>query len=66
MTAAPAMLTRDFLFGLNILTLAGFLIMLLSMHLARTKQVRAVVAVVGMTVGTALVVFGLYAAHAPA
>jgi hypothetical protein len=61
-----ALLTRDFLFGMNILTLAGFLVMLLSLHLARTKQVRAVVAVAGMTVGTALVVFGLYATHVPA
>ncbi|HEV8678813.1 MAG TPA: hypothetical protein VGQ90_05510 [Stellaceae bacterium] len=59
------MLTRDFLFGLNILTLAGLIVMGTSLHLARMKKVGAPVAIAGMTAGTALVFFGLYAAHPP-
>lgn len=61
MAPAPMMLTRDLLFGMNILTLGGFLVMGVSLHLGRTARVRTAVAFAGMTVGTALVFFGLYA-----
>ncbi len=61
MAAVPMMLTRDFLFGLNILTLAGLLVMGLSLHLGRTAKVGAAAAFAGMTAGTALVLFGLFA-----
>lgn len=63
MAAARMMLTREFLFGMNIVTLAGLLVMGLSLHLGRTARVRAAVAFAGMTVGTMLVFLGLYAAR---
>ena len=65
MTTLPTMLTQEFLFGLNIPTLGGFVVMVLSLHLARMKKAGAAAAIAGMTVGTALVVLGLYAARPP-
>ena len=60
-----AMLTRDILFGMNILTLAGFLVMGLSLSLNRTGQIGAPLSVGLMCAGTALVVAGLYAGGEP-
>lgn len=54
------MLTRDILFGMNIVTLAGFLVMGISLHLGRTAKLRAPIAFAGMTLGTALVFLGIY------
>ena len=56
------MLTKDILFGMNILTLAGFLVMGLSLTLHRTGRAGAPLSIGLMSVGTALVLFGLYAA----
>jgi CHASE2 domain-containing sensor protein len=55
------MLTKDILFGLNLLTLAGFAVMGLSLTLQRSGQIGAPLSIGLMSVGTALVVYGLYA-----
>ena len=55
------MLTRDILFGMNILTLAGFVVMGLTLTLNRMGQAGKVVRIVLMTAGPALVFVGLYA-----
>ena len=55
------MLTKDILFGMNIMTLAGFALMGLSLSLNRTGQIGARLSVGLMCAGTALVFFGLYA-----
>jgi hypothetical protein len=52
-------LTRDILFGMNILSLAGFLIMGLSLTLHRTGNASAPLSIGLMCAGTALVFFGL-------
>ena len=56
-----AMLTKDFLFGLNILSLAGFLVMGLGVNLNRTGRIGVPLSVGLMCAGTALVFYGLYA-----
>jgi hypothetical protein len=56
----PAMLTQEILFGMNLVTLAGFVVMGMSLHLGRTAKVRAAAAFAGMTLGTALVFLGIY------
>jgi len=58
------MLTKQILFGMNIITLAGFFAMLAGLNMARTARVRAPVAYALMGLGTALVFYGLYAASA--
>jgi len=55
------MLTADILVGLNILSLAGFVLMGLALTLRRTAQASAPLCIGLMCVGTALVFFGLYA-----
>jgi hypothetical protein len=55
------MLTKDILFGLNLLTLAGFAVMGISLSLHRSGQIGAPLSIGLMSVGTALVVYGLYA-----
>jgi hypothetical protein len=55
------MLTKDILFGLNLLTLAGFAVMGLSLSLQRSGRIGAPLSIGLMSVGTALVVYGLYA-----
>ena len=54
------MLTREVLFGMNILSLAGFVMMGLGMTLNRQGKIRAPAAFVMMGIGTALVFVGLY------
>jgi hypothetical protein len=54
-------LTRDILFGMNILTLAGFVVMGLTLTLNRMGQAGKALSVGLMTAGTALVFLGLYA-----
>jgi hypothetical protein len=56
-----AVLTRDILFGMNILTLAGFLVIGLSLTLHRTGNAGAPLSIGLMCAGTALVLFGLFA-----
>ena len=55
------MLTRDLLFGMNLLTLAGFDVMGLTLTLNRMGQTRKTLSVGLMAAGTALVFLGLYA-----
>jgi len=56
------MLTKDILFGMNILTLAGFVVMGITLTLNRMGQAGKALSIGLMTTGTALVFFGLYAA----
>ena len=55
------MLTKDILFGMNILTLAGFIIMGLSLTLQRIAAASRPLSIGLMCAGTALVLLGLYA-----
>ena len=55
------MLTRDILYGMNILTLAGFVVMGITLTLNRTGQTGKALSIGLMTAGTALVFGGLYA-----
>ena len=55
------MFTKDILFGMNILSLAGFAVMGLSLTLRRIAQASAPACLGLMCLGTALVFFGLYA-----
>jgi hypothetical protein len=59
------MLTKEILFGFDILTLAGFVLMGIGLTLNRQRKVRVSIAVALMGAGTALVFLGLYVA-APA
>ena len=54
------MLTKQILFGMNILTLAGFIIMGLTLTLNRMGQAGKALSIGLMTAGTALVFAGLY------
>jgi hypothetical protein len=54
-------LTRDILFGMNLLTLAGFLVMGVTLILNRTGQAGKALSIGLMGAGTALVFLGLYA-----
>jgi len=54
-------LTKDILFGMNILTRAGFVVMGLTLTLNRMGQAGKVLSISLMTAGTVLVFLGLYA-----
>lgn len=54
------MLTRDIVFGMNVLSLAGFLLMGFTLTLNRQKRVGVPVAFVLMGAGTALLFLGYY------
>ena len=56
------MLTRDFWLGMNLLTLAGFLVMGIGLTLTRQRAIGAPLGFALMTAGTALVCVGLYLA----
>jgi len=58
---ARAVLTKDILFGMNILTLAGFVVMGLTLTLNRMGQAGKALSIGLMAAGTALVFLGLYA-----
>ena len=55
------MLTRDILFGINLLTRAGFVVMGLTLTLNRMGQAGTALSIGLMAAGTALVFLGLYA-----
>ena len=59
------MLTKEILYGLNILTLAGFVLMGIGLTLNLQNKVRVSIVFALMGAGTALVFLGLYVA-APA
>lgn len=54
------MLTREILYGMNILTLAGFLLMGIGLTLNRQQKVGIPITLALMGVGTVLVFGGLY------
>ncbi len=54
------MLTKDILFGMNVLSLVGFVVMGIGLNLNRTRKIRPAFAVALMSVGTVLVFAGLY------
>lgn len=56
------MLTKEVLFGLNILSLAGFALMGIGLTLNRQKTVGVSVAFALMGAGTVLVFLGIYTA----
>jgi hypothetical protein len=56
------MFTREILFGMNILTLAGFVLMGVGLALNRQQKVRMSIAVALMGAGTVLVFLGIYVA----
>ena len=58
---ARSVLTKDILFGMNILTRAGFVVMGLTLTLNRMGQAGKVLSISLMTAGTVLVFLGLYA-----
>ena len=60
-TKVRAVLTKDILFGMNMLTLAGFVVMGLSLTLHRMGQAGKGLSIGLMAAGTALVFLGLYA-----
>jgi hypothetical protein len=55
------MLTKEIFSGFNLLTLAGFVVMALTLALNRTGRAGNALSIGLMTVGTVLVFFGLYA-----
>ena len=55
------MLTQDILFGMNLLTLTGFVVMGLTLTLNRMGQAGKTLSIGLMAAGTALVFLGLYA-----
>jgi hypothetical protein len=55
------MLTKDILYGMNILTLAGFVVMGLTLTLNRTGQAGKFLSIGLMVAGTGLVFAELYA-----
>jgi hypothetical protein len=59
MTIEP-MLTKNLLFGFNLVTLAGFGVMAIGFNLGRTARGRAPAGFALMGIGTALVFLGLY------
>jgi hypothetical protein len=58
-----SVLTKEILFGMNLLTLAGFLVMGISLTLHRNGKVGVPLSIGMMCTGTALVLFGLFATN---
>jgi multisubunit Na+/H+ antiporter MnhC subunit len=56
------MLTKEILYGLNILTLAGFVLMGIGLTLNRQQKIRVSIAFALMGAGTVLVFLGIYVA----
>jgi uncharacterized membrane protein YozB (DUF420 family) len=56
------MLTKEIVYGLNILTLAGFVLMGIGLTLNRQQKVGMSVAFALMAAGTVLVFLGIYVA----
>ena len=58
--AVMSVLTTDILFGMNIMTLAGFVLMGLTLTLNRMGRTGKALSIGLMAAGTALVFLGLY------
>ena len=54
------MLTKDLLFGMNMLSLAGFAVMFIALNLTRRPDVAKIWSIALMSAGTALLLIGLY------
>jgi hypothetical protein len=54
------MLTREIISGCNILSLAGFVVMALTLALSRSEPTGKALSIALMCAGTALVFYGLY------
>jgi len=59
------MLTKDIISGFNLLSLAGFVIMGLTLVLSRTGRAGKALSLGLMSAGTVLVFFGFYAGRGP-
>ena len=59
------MLTKEIISGFNLLSLAGFVVMGLTLALNRTGWAGKALSIGLMSAGTALVFFGLYAGSGP-
>jgi hypothetical protein len=59
-SALFSLVTRDVLFGMNGLTLGGFVLMGIGLNLSRARRIRAPLAFALMGVGTVLVFAGIY------
>jgi len=57
------MLTQNFLFGMNLLSLAGFVVMGVSLTLQRQQKLGTLAVFALMAVGTALLLAGFYLAE---
>jgi hypothetical protein len=57
---ARTMLTKDLLFGMNALSLAGFAVMFVALNLARRPNFSRIWGIGLMSVGTVLLFVGLY------
>ncbi|HEY1795288.1 MAG TPA: hypothetical protein VGG57_04130 [Stellaceae bacterium] len=62
-SALYSLVTRNALFGMNALTLGGFVLMAVGLNLSRARRIRSVLAFGLMGAGTALVFAGLYTLH---
>jgi len=54
------MLTKDLLFGMNAISLAGFAVMFIALNLSRQPQLAKFWSILLMGAGTALLLVGLY------
>jgi hypothetical protein len=54
------MFTREIIFGMNLLSLAGFVLMGVALNLVRTARTRAPLCIGLMGAGTVMVFAGLY------
>jgi len=55
-----AMLTKDLLFGMNVLSLGGFAVMFIALNLARQPNTAKFWSIGLMSAGTVLLFVGLY------
>jgi hypothetical protein len=62
-SALYSLVTRDAMFGMNALTLVGFVLMAVGLNLSRARRIRAPFAFALMGVGTVLVFAGIYTLH---
>jgi len=60
------MLGKAVVFGMNVLTLVGFLVMGIGLTLSRQKRIRSPLAFALLGVGTALIFLGFYVTPQPA
>jgi hypothetical protein len=62
-SALYSLATRDVMFGMNALTLVGFVLMAVGLNLSRARRIRPPFAFALMGVGTVLVFAGIYTLH---